>query len=180
MVHVINHNEIDPWMSLPLWVLYGIQNQIFLQGHPCRIFFKMSQGEVSISVCKFAFFACIKESWSTLGSIHPFSTASMIKPLGESNPIAYTLDHTQSLRVSNPTRACMHTLMALSCKCVQIKFLASSQNFIPRRTLPGVQVLPWEDQAIKNEALHFKFEFPCIVKGPLLEPFSIAHDLGAL
>ena len=23
-------NEIDPWMSLPLWVLYGIQNQIFL------------------------------------------------------------------------------------------------------------------------------------------------------
>ena len=24
-------NEIDPWMSLPLWVLYGIQNQIFLQ-----------------------------------------------------------------------------------------------------------------------------------------------------
>ena len=27
-------NEIDPWMSLPLWVLYGIQNQIFL--HPFR------------------------------------------------------------------------------------------------------------------------------------------------
>ena len=26
-------NEIDPWMSLPLWVLYGIQNQIFLQQH---------------------------------------------------------------------------------------------------------------------------------------------------
>ena len=24
-------NEIDPWMSLPLWVLYGIQNQFFLQ-----------------------------------------------------------------------------------------------------------------------------------------------------
>ena len=23
-------NEIDPWMSLSLWVLYGIQNQIFL------------------------------------------------------------------------------------------------------------------------------------------------------
>ena len=23
-------NEIEPWMSLPLWVLYGIQNQIFL------------------------------------------------------------------------------------------------------------------------------------------------------
>ena len=23
-------NEIDPWMSLPLWVLYGIQNKIFL------------------------------------------------------------------------------------------------------------------------------------------------------
>ena len=29
-------NEIEPWMSLPLWVLYGIQNQIFLQLQPLK------------------------------------------------------------------------------------------------------------------------------------------------
>ena len=140
----------------------------------------MSQGEVSIFVCKFAFFACIKESWSTLGSIHPFSTASMIKPLGESNPIAYTLDHTQSLMVSNPTRACMHTLMALSCKCVQIKLVASCQNSAPRRTLPKFTIFSEKAKPFKMKPLHCKLEFPCIVKGPLLEPLSVAHDLGPL
>ncbi|KAL0010899.1 hypothetical protein SO802_006007 [Lithocarpus litseifolius] len=34
----------------------------------------------------------------------------------------------------------MHILMALSCKCVQIKFLASSQNSAPRRTLPKFKI----------------------------------------
>ena len=33
-------NEIDPWMSLPLWVLYGIQNQIFLQNANAKGFDK--------------------------------------------------------------------------------------------------------------------------------------------
>jgi len=74
----------------------------------------------------------------------------------------------------------MHTLMALSCKCVQIKFEASSRNSTLRSSLPRVQDLPREGQAIKNEAFRFKFEFPWIEKGPLLEPLSIAHDLGAL
>ena len=74
----------------------------------------------------------------------------------------------------------MHTLMAPSCICVQIKFVASSQNSTPRRTLPRAQDLLREGKAIKNEALHCKFEVPCIVKGPLLEPLSIALDLGAL
>ena len=69
----------------------------------------------------------------------------------------------------------MHTLMAASCKCV-----ASSQNSVPKRTLPRIQFLPRGDQAIKNESLHYKFEFPCIVNGPMLEPLPIAHDLRVL
>ena len=58
----------------------------------------------------------------------------------------------------------MHILMAPSRKCVQIKFVASSWNSAPMRTLPRIQVFPQEDQAIKNEAFHCKFEFPYIVK----------------
>ena len=43
-----------------------------------------------------------------------------------------------------------------------------------------VQDLLRKVQAFKNKALHCKFEFPYIVKGPLLEPLSTSHDLGAL
>ena len=74
----------------------------------------------------------------------------------------------------------MHTLMAPLCKCEQIKFVASSRNFVPRRTLPRVQDLLREGKAIKNEAsTSCKFELPCIVKGLVLEPlYSLV--LGAL
>jgi len=46
--------------------------------------------------------------------------------------------------------------------------------------LPKVKDLPQEGKAIENETFHCKFELPCIVKGPLLGPLSIAPDLGAL
>ena len=73
----------------------------------------------------------------------------------------------------------MHILMAPSRKCVQIKFVASSWNSAPMRTLPRIQVFPQEDQAIKNEAFHCKFEFPYIVKAHCwshcLQPTILRH-----
>ena len=74
----------------------------------------------------------------------------------------------------------MHIIMASLCKCAQIKFKASSKNYTPMRTLPRVKDLSQEGKAIENETFRCKFEFPCIVKGPLLGPLSIAHDLGLL
>ena len=43
----------------------------------------MSQGDTVMFPLQVCPFACIKEWYSTLGSIHPVYTASVINPLGK-------------------------------------------------------------------------------------------------
>ena len=140
----------------------------------------MSQGEnVCLPFPSYAFLLALEIDTLLQGLSIPL--AQHLWPiLKEKQPrFLHIRSYTQYLRISNPIRACMHTLMALSCICVQIKFVASSQNSTPRRTLPRVQDLLQEGKAIKNEAFHCKFEFPYIVKAHCwshcLQPTILRH-----
>ena len=55
-------NEIDPYLSLPLCVLYGIQNQIFLQSPPDKIFKTNFDGALSESEGSAGIGVIIKDS----------------------------------------------------------------------------------------------------------------------
>ena len=122
-----------------------------------------SRGKCLVSVCKSCLF-CLRRKVVLYSKFYLFRLHSICdQPLGKINYIACTLDDTQTLRVSNPKRACMHILMVSSCECVLIKLVASSQNSASRRTLPKVQDLFQGSLVIKNEASTFcKIEILCI------------------
>ena len=60
-------------------------------------------------------------------------------------------------------------------------FVCDTNNIFPTgRHFQELKIFSEKARPSRMKPLHCKFEFPCIVKGPLLEAFFIAHVLGAL